>query len=122
MTAFRFKNPADSINAENTCRAFGGLTVQRFLLSPFVTFVVFCSKSSSGCIRNRSRQPAPTQARFSFDVASRSPGHSASTALIASYGSPLRPTVLGRPGALNLSDPARKDTVNVPAKSDLVVQ
>jgi multicopper oxidase len=30
--------------------------------------------------------------------------------------------VLGRPGALNLSDPARKDTVNVPARSDLVVQ
>jgi FtsP/CotA-like multicopper oxidase with cupredoxin domain len=30
--------------------------------------------------------------------------------------------VLGRPGALNLKDPALKDTVNVPAKSDLVVQ
>jgi FtsP/CotA-like multicopper oxidase with cupredoxin domain len=30
--------------------------------------------------------------------------------------------VLGKPGALNLEDPALKDTVNVPARSDLVVQ
>jgi FtsP/CotA-like multicopper oxidase with cupredoxin domain len=30
--------------------------------------------------------------------------------------------VLGRPGALNLKDPVKKDTVNVPAKSDLLVQ
>jgi FtsP/CotA-like multicopper oxidase with cupredoxin domain len=30
--------------------------------------------------------------------------------------------VLGRPGALNLKDPVQKDTVNVPAKSDLVLQ
>ncbi len=30
--------------------------------------------------------------------------------------------VLGRPGALNLKDPVQKDTVNVPAKSDLVIQ
>ncbi len=30
--------------------------------------------------------------------------------------------VLGKPGALNLTDPALKDTVNVPARSDLVVQ
>jgi FtsP/CotA-like multicopper oxidase with cupredoxin domain len=30
--------------------------------------------------------------------------------------------VLGRPGALNLRDPVQKDTVNVPAKSDLVIQ
>jgi FtsP/CotA-like multicopper oxidase with cupredoxin domain len=30
--------------------------------------------------------------------------------------------VLGRPGALNLKDPAPKDTANVPAKSDLVIQ
>jgi FtsP/CotA-like multicopper oxidase with cupredoxin domain len=30
--------------------------------------------------------------------------------------------VLGKPGALNLKDPARKDTVNVPAKSELAIQ
>jgi FtsP/CotA-like multicopper oxidase with cupredoxin domain len=30
--------------------------------------------------------------------------------------------VLGRPGALNLKDPPRKDTVTVPAKSDLAIQ
>jgi FtsP/CotA-like multicopper oxidase with cupredoxin domain len=30
--------------------------------------------------------------------------------------------VLGKPGALNLKDPVQKDTVNVPAKSDLVIQ
>jgi FtsP/CotA-like multicopper oxidase with cupredoxin domain len=30
--------------------------------------------------------------------------------------------VLGRPDALNLKDPVQKDTVNVPAKSDLVLQ
>jgi FtsP/CotA-like multicopper oxidase with cupredoxin domain len=30
--------------------------------------------------------------------------------------------VLGRPGALNLKDPVQKDTVNVPAKGDLVIQ
>jgi FtsP/CotA-like multicopper oxidase with cupredoxin domain len=30
--------------------------------------------------------------------------------------------VLGEPGSLNLSDPPLKDTVNVPAKSELVVQ
>jgi FtsP/CotA-like multicopper oxidase with cupredoxin domain len=30
--------------------------------------------------------------------------------------------VLGQPGALNLKDPAAKDTVRVPAKSDLVIQ
>jgi FtsP/CotA-like multicopper oxidase with cupredoxin domain len=30
--------------------------------------------------------------------------------------------VLGKPGALNLKDPALKDTVNVPARSDLIVQ
>jgi FtsP/CotA-like multicopper oxidase with cupredoxin domain len=30
--------------------------------------------------------------------------------------------VLGRPGALNLKDPVQKDTVNVPARSDLVIQ
>jgi FtsP/CotA-like multicopper oxidase with cupredoxin domain len=31
-------------------------------------------------------------------------------------------SVLGKPGALNVTDPALKDTVNVPARSDLVVQ
>jgi FtsP/CotA-like multicopper oxidase with cupredoxin domain len=30
--------------------------------------------------------------------------------------------VLGQPGALNLKDPVQKDTVNVPAKSDLLIQ
>jgi len=30
--------------------------------------------------------------------------------------------LLGKPGALNLTDPVQKDTVNVPAKSDLVIQ
>jgi multicopper oxidase len=30
--------------------------------------------------------------------------------------------VLGKPGALNLKDPVQKDTVNVPAKSELVIQ
>lgn len=30
--------------------------------------------------------------------------------------------VLGKPGALNLKDPAQKDTVNVPAKEELVIQ
>jgi FtsP/CotA-like multicopper oxidase with cupredoxin domain len=30
--------------------------------------------------------------------------------------------VLGKLGALNVKDPALKDTVNVPAQSDLVVQ
>jgi FtsP/CotA-like multicopper oxidase with cupredoxin domain len=30
--------------------------------------------------------------------------------------------VLGKPGALNLKDPVQKDTVNVPARSDLVIQ
>lgn len=30
--------------------------------------------------------------------------------------------VLGKPGALNLKDPPLKDTINVPAKSDLVIQ
>jgi FtsP/CotA-like multicopper oxidase with cupredoxin domain len=30
--------------------------------------------------------------------------------------------VLGKPGALNLKDPVRKDTVNVPAKEELVLQ
>jgi FtsP/CotA-like multicopper oxidase with cupredoxin domain len=30
--------------------------------------------------------------------------------------------VLGKPGALNLKDPVQKDTVNVPAKEELVIQ
>jgi hypothetical protein len=30
--------------------------------------------------------------------------------------------VLGKPGALNLTDPVLKDTINVPAKSEVVVQ
>jgi FtsP/CotA-like multicopper oxidase with cupredoxin domain len=30
--------------------------------------------------------------------------------------------VLGKPGSLNLKDPVQKDTVNVPAKSDLVIE
>ena len=30
--------------------------------------------------------------------------------------------VLGKPAALNLIDPSLKDSVNVPARSDLVVQ
>jgi FtsP/CotA-like multicopper oxidase with cupredoxin domain len=30
--------------------------------------------------------------------------------------------VLGKPGALNLTNPVEKDTVNVPAKGDLVIQ
>jgi iron transport multicopper oxidase len=30
--------------------------------------------------------------------------------------------VLGQPGALNLQDPVQKDTVNVPAKGELVIQ
>ena len=30
--------------------------------------------------------------------------------------------VLGKPDALNLKDPVQKDTVNVPAKSDLVIE
>lgn len=30
--------------------------------------------------------------------------------------------VLGKPGALNLTDPALKDTINIPAKGDLVIQ
>ena len=30
--------------------------------------------------------------------------------------------VLGKPGALNLTDPVLKDTVNIPAKNDVVIQ
>src|SRR5262249_15588178 len=30
--------------------------------------------------------------------------------------------VLGQPGALNLTDPARKDTINVPSKGEVVIQ